>query len=142
MATALKVADSIVAELNAASLSQPVVAERSYVPNFDLEEMKTLRISVVPRDVQITGLDRHRDLHEVSVDVAVQKKFNSGDLAEIDPLLELVEEIGEFFKHRRLDSFPGAMWTKTQHVVLYSPEHWEQLRQFTSLLTLVFRIAK
>lgn len=142
MATALQVADSILAELNANAFSQPIVAKRLYVPNFDLEDGSQLQVTVVPRDVEITGLDRRRDTNEISVDVAVQKKFTKGDAAEIDPLVGLVEEIADHFKHRRLDSFPQAVWSKSQHVVLYSPEHWEQLRQFTSLLTLVYRVAR
>lgn len=142
MATALQVADSILAELNAATFSQQIVAKRLYVPNFDLEDSTQLQVNVVPRDVEITGLDRRRDMNEVSVDIAVQKKFTKGDAAEIDPLVGLVEEIADHFKHRRLDSFPQAVWSKAQHVVLYSTEHWEQLRQFTSLLTLVYRVVR
>ncbi len=142
MATVLYVADAIVAALNSATLSLPVSAQRLYVPNFDLQDTKELHVTVVPREVQITALDRRRDVHEVSVDVAVQKKFDKGDAPEIDPLVVFVEEIADLFKHARLDSFPAAMWTKTQHVVLYSVEHWEQLRQFTSLLTLTFRVAR
>ena len=141
MATVLNVADAVVAELNAATLSQSLTAERLYVPNFNLEDVKELRVSVVPRELASTSLDRRRDFMEAMIDVAVQQKFDKGDAPEIDPLLNLVEEIGDLFRHKRLDSFPAAMWSKTQHVVLYSPEHWESLRQFTSLLTLTFKIA-
>lgn len=142
MATVLQVADSIIAELNVTSFGQPFVAKRLYVPNFDLEDVSQLQVTVVPRDVEITGLDRRRDMNEISIDLAVQKKFTKGDAAEVDPLVGLVEEIADHFKHRRLDSFPHAIWSRSQHVVLYSPEHWEQLRQFTSLLTLVYRVAR
>ena len=142
MATVLNVADAVVAELNAAALSQSVTAERLYVPSFDLEDLKELRVSVVPRELASTSLDRRRDFNEAMIDVAVQKKFDKGDAPEIDPLLDLVEEIADLFRHKRLASFPAAMWTKTQHVVLYSPEHWDSLRQFTSLLTLTFKIAR
>ena len=142
MSTVLNVADALVATLNSATLSQPVIAQRLYVPNFDLQDVSELRVSVVPREVSITALDRRREFHEVAIDVAVQKKFDKGDAAEIDPLVSLVEEIADLFKHSRLDSFPAAIWAKTQLVVLYSAEHWEQLRQFTSLLTLTFRVAR
>jgi hypothetical protein len=142
VSTVLNVADALVATLNSTTLSLPITAQRLYVPNFDLEEISELRVSVVPREVVISALDRRRDFHEVAIDVAVQKKFAKGDAAEIDPLVSLVEEISEVFKHSRLDSFPAAIWARTQIVVLYSAEHWEQLRQFTSLLTLTFRIAR
>jgi hypothetical protein len=70
------------------------------------------------------------------VDVAVQKKFSKGTNEEIDPLVDLVEKIADEFRLKRLVSFQAARCVKAEHAVLYSSEHWEQLRQFTSLLTL------
>ena len=142
MTTVLHVADSVVATLNAASLSLPLQAERHYVPDFDLADMKTLTVSVVPRDVTVAAVARDRLAYDAAVDIAVQKKFEKGDNAEIDPLLNLVEEIADLFRLRRLDSFPEAIWSQTEHRVIYSPEHWVELRQFTSLLTLTFRVVR
>ena len=142
MATAIQVADSVVASLNAASLSLPFEAERHYVPDFDLADMKSLRVTVVPREMTVATVARDRLSYDVQVDIAVQKKFAKGDNPEIDPLLGLVEEIEGLFRLKRLDSFPGAIWSKTEHRVIYSPEHWVELRQFTSLLTLTFRVVK
>jgi hypothetical protein len=76
------------------------------------------------------------------VDVAVQKKFSKGTNEEIDPLVDLVEKIADEFRLKRLDSFQAARCVKAEHAVLYSSEHWEQLRQFTSLLTLTFELAR
>ena len=138
----LNIADAVVAELNAATLSQPLQAARLFVPNFELQDMQALRVSVVPRELHVRALDRARNSYEAEIDLAVQKKFSKGDAVEIDPLVSLVEEIGDLFRLKRLSSFPGAMWVGTQHQVLYSQEHWDQLRQFTSLLTLTFRVAR
>ncbi len=142
MSLVLNIADSIVADLNAATLSLPVTAHRLYVPNFQLEDMNELRVSVVPRELQISSLDRARNQHDVDIDVAIQKKFKTGDAAEIDPLVSLAEEIADFFRLQRLASFSAAIWSRTEHRVLYSQEHWDQMNQFTSLLTLTFRIAR
>ena len=49
-------------------------------------------------------------------------------------------EIAAFFKLRPLVAFPGATWIKTEHAPVYSPEHMEQYRQFTSVITLTFRV--
>ena len=75
MTTILQIADSVTAQLNAATLSQPVEAERLYVPNFDLEDMKELRVSVVPREVQFLPMDRGLSRYHGKIDIAVQKKF-------------------------------------------------------------------
>jgi hypothetical protein len=76
------------------------------------------------------------------VDVAVQIKFDSGEAAEIDPLLDFVEEIADLFRLKRLDSMPAARCIAIEHPVVYSSEHWEQLRQFTSLITMTFQLAR
>jgi len=142
MSMILNVADAVVAEVNAAALSQAVQAVRLYVPSFELPDMKDLHVSVVPRELHVRGLDRGRNHYQADIDLAVHKKFKVGDAAEIDPLVLLVEEIGELFKLKRLTSYPAAIWTGTDHQVLYSQEHWDQLRQFTSLLTLSFKVAQ
>ena len=142
MSMATDVADSVVAEINAATLSLPVQAERHYVPEFELKDVKLLQVSVVPHEVTVISAARDRLVYDAQVDIAVQKKFASGDNAEIDPLLNLVDEIADLFRLRRLHSYPNAIWSKTDHRVLYSPEHWIELRQFTSLLSLTFRIVR
>jgi hypothetical protein len=142
MTTVLQVADSVTAQLNAAEFDFEFVAERMYVPNFDLEDMKELRVSVVPRDVELLPHDRAHNKYHCRVDVAVQKKFSKGTNEEIDPLVDLVEKIADEFRLKRLDSFQAARCVKAEHSVLYSAEHWEQLRQFTSLLNLTFELAR
>ncbi len=53
MAVIAEIADAVVAELNATAFSQSLVATRSYLPRFDLAEMKELRVTVVPKGVTI-----------------------------------------------------------------------------------------
>jgi hypothetical protein len=142
MTTVLQVADSVTAQLNAAEFDFEFVAERMYVPNFDLEDMKELRVSVVPRDVELMPHDRAHNKYHCRIDVAVQKKFSKGTNEEIDPLVDFVEKIADEFRLKRLTSFQAARCVKAEHSVLYSSEHWEQLRQFTSLLTLTFELAR
>ncbi len=142
-ATVLQIADSVVAELNAADFSKKgFTATRLYVPNFDLEDMKELRVSVVPRDVEYLPLDRASNKLHTTIDIAVQKKFSKGNTTEIDPLVAFVEEIADYFRLKRLNSFVAARCVKVENSVLYSTEHWLQFNQFTSLLTLTFEMAK
>ena len=142
MATITDIADAVVAELNGRSFSQPLTAVRYYRPVFDLGEMKTLHVSVVPKGVTIERADRSRNQYDFAIDVAVQKKFQTGDNTELDALLALVEEIADFFRLRRLTSYPAAIWVRTDNVPVYAPEHLEEFRQFTSVLTLTFRVVR
>lgn len=139
------IADAIVADLNGAAagtFAQTFTAARHYRPQFDLAELKTLRVSVVPKGIAITGLMRSANQHDVSVDVAVQKKVNPADSAELDGLMTLVEQIADYFRLRRLTALPTALWTKTDNVPVYAPEHLEQKQVFTSVLTFTFGVVR
>lgn len=144
MALITDIADAVTAQLNAAAgqlIAGGFTAVRHYRPVFDLREMNTLRVSVVPRGVAITPLNRQANQHDVQIDVAVQRKVDDADLASLDELMGLVERIGELFRHRRLDGLPKAVWVKTENKPVYSTEHLEQYRQFTSVLTITWRVA-
>ena len=139
------IADAVVTDLNGAAagtFAQAFTAARHYRPQFDLAELKTLRVSVVPKGIAITGLMRSANQHDVSVDVAVQKKVNPADSAELDGLMALVEQIADYFRLRRLTALPTALWTKTDNVPVYAPEHLEQKQVFTSVLTFTFRVVR
>lgn len=140
-------ADAVVAELNSVApgtFAQVFIANRHYRPQFDLIDLKMLRVSVVPRGIEITGLMRNANQHDVAIDVAVQKKVNPApaDTAELDGLMLLTEQIADFFRLRRLSALPQALWTKTDNVPVYSPEHLETKQVFTSVLTLTFRVVR
>ena len=143
LATVIQIADSVVAEINAGDFSKKSLsAQRLYVPNFDLEDMKELRVTVVPREVEYLPLDRVSNKYHATSDVAIQRKFSKGDAKEIDPLVMFVEELADYFRLKRLNSYVAARCIKVENVVLYSTEHWTQFNQFTSLLTLTFELAK
>ena len=119
------------------------MARRYYVPVFDLKEMKDLHVTVVPRAVEMSTASRAMLQHDVQIDVAVQKKLpqdTAGDQAAIDALMGLVQEIADVL--RAAGHFGDAQWVKTDNKPVYSPEHMEQLRQFTSVLTLTLRMLR
>lgn len=154
MSTLIDIAEAVVAELNAeaakpegGALGQGLVAKRHYRPLFELSQLGTLRVSVVPRGISISNLGRNSNQHDAAVDVAVQKKVGPADgtqasTTELDGLMQLTESIADFFRLRRLVSAPSAIWVKTENNPVYSVEHLEQHRVFTSVLTLTFRICR
>jgi hypothetical protein len=142
MSAITDIAEAVKDELNAGSFGQTFTAERHYKPSFDLPDMKTLHVSVVPKGLAMQATTRSSAQHDVQIDIAVQKKFTAGDNAELDPLMELVEEIADFFKQRRLDAYPQAVWVKTENAPIYAAEHMDELRQFTSVLTLTYRVLR
>lgn len=140
MAVILDIADAVVAALNGGTFSQPVAAERHYQPKFELSEMTDLKVSVVPRGLLSKTLDRGRDSFDYQIDLAVQQKTDMTPAA-LDALMGLVEEIADRFRRQPL-SGTDARCVEVENDPVYSPEHLESLRQFTSVLTLTFRVPR
>jgi hypothetical protein len=100
--------------------------------------MKDLHVTVVPKGVELITAGRGVAQSDVQIDIGVQKKLATGDDAEIDELMGLVQEIAEFIRATR--QFGDAVWVKSENTPIYSQEHLGELRQFTSVLTLTLRV--
>ena len=138
-ATIVTLADAVVQQLNAASFSRPFTAARHYLPRFELAEMVTLRVSVVPRSVTSQALDRKRDSFDYRIDVAVQQKLDPTP-EHLDALMELVEEIADHLRSAPLAGYPAARCVEVENMPIYAADHLDEFRQFTSLLTLTYRV--
>jgi len=138
MAVICDIAEAVVAALNGHTFSQPFTAQRAFRPVFDLADMKELHVMVVPKGVELSTAGRGLAQTDVQIDIGVQKKLATGDNAEIDSLVGLVQEIAEFV--RATGRFGDAAWVKTENTPIYSQEHLGELRQFTSVLTLTLRV--
>lgn len=143
MSTIAAIADAVAAHVNAGTFSQPVNAVRMYQPAFTLEDLADLRVSVVPRTVGIAAASRDSSTFECVVDVGVQRKLPAeGDQAEIDALLDLVEEIADHLRLKRLPDAPEAAWAGIAHEPVVSSESLEQHRVFTSVLSVTYRVRR
>lgn len=142
MSAIVDIAEALVTELNdpAGPLAGQGVAERHYRPTFDLQEMKDLHVSVVPRGTDMTGASRTLTQADVQIDIGVQKKLATSDQAEIDALMDVVEQIALYLRGRRLAGAAWAVWVRMDNTPIYAPEHLDQLRHFTSVLTLTYRV--
>jgi len=137
-----RVADAARDELAAGTFSIPFKAVRAFRHDQTLPEGKELRVSVVPNAVKAAPLSRGICHYDMEIYVAVTKKVERAIPEAIDPLLGLVEEIIDFFRLRRLANCPEAMWVSTENRPMVSTEHIEQLKQFTSLVSLNFRATR
>lgn len=135
-----EIADAVVAELNTATFSLAFTAKRHYQPRYELAELKTLQVTVIPSSLTTQLLGRGQAQREAAIDIAVQQKLDQENNTTLDPLMALAEEIAEHFRGRRLTNTPNAIWSKTEHRAIYASEHLQQYRQFTSVLTLTFRV--
>lgn len=145
MSTITQVADAIATALNDATFSQEFTAQRLYQPSFELADLETLRVSVVPKSVTVTNASRTHAFLDCAVDIGVQKKLSAAVEnadTEIEELLVLAEEIADHLRQKRLEAMPEALWVSLEHEPIFAPEHLDQHRQFTSVLTVTYRVRK
>lgn len=141
MATVSAIASAVAAKMNATGFSREFEAEVVFRPIFDLRNLKTLKVSVVPRAVSFERASRNANSRLVQVDIGIQRKLT--DESDIEPLLELVEEITLCFGvGKRLPEYPEALCVEIENEPVYAPEHIEQYRQFTSVVTLTFEVIR
>ena len=142
MSTIIDVADAVVANVNAGSFSQEFTAERTYQPVFELPEMQTLHVSVVPKSILIAAASRSDNFFDCAIDIGVQKKVDADDSDEIDALMGLVEELVDHLRLKRLDALPAAAWLSIENEPVFAPEHLDQQRTFTSVVTVTYRVRR
>jgi hypothetical protein len=134
----IDIADAVAAELNAAELSLEFTAEVNLKPEFELKDLKELKVTVVPKSLKFSGATRQESAKEVQIDVGVQKK--TADSEQLAALLQLVEEIAGIFDRKRLAGYQKAVCIGIENEPVYDPEHLRQYRQFTSVITFKFRV--
>ena len=142
MFVTFQTADAVAGELNnapAETFSQEFSAIRKTIPIHTLKELATLKVSVVPKAVEIEKASRSRDLYIVSVDVGIQKKIGTDTEVEVAGLSRLVGEIVEYLTRRPLADLPALQWSKTQNTLIYDLETLETMRVFLSVVTLTYK---
>lgn len=131
------IADAIVAALNAETFSLPFTSARFYRPIYEIKDLKTLRVTVVPRGDESEDASRSEVQHDIQVDIAVQIHVADMGLATLDPYMDLVEEIVDFIQAKR--TFGVGSWMQTDNRPIFAPEHLSEQRTFTSIITVTLR---
>jgi hypothetical protein len=145
MSLAIDIADAVTAELNAApagTFDPAITAVRRVLPEFDLADLAELKVSVVPKALEITGSTRATSQYEIAVDIGVQKKLGKDLDAEVAALGTLMDQIADYLRRRPLSAAPFAAWVSITNEPVYAPEHLAEQRVFTSVLTLTYRAMK
>ena len=138
-----QIADAVCSDLNDGTFSQSFTATRLYLPNFKLQEMDDLHVTVVPRSITSDLSARSNTRFDCVVDIAVQKKVDPTDVQhDCDELTVLVREIATYFRRRRLTAYQTANWLGDSNDPVYIPEHLDQMHQFTGVLKLTYVVAE
>jgi len=150
MSLVTDIADAVATEINAApaspaTFSQTFTAVRRVVPAYELSELTDLKVTVVPKAVEISGSTRSASQYEITIDIGIQKKLPPGSEAgdeQVETLGTLVDQIAEYLRRRPLPGAPFAAWVSMTNDPVYSPEHLLEKRVFTSVLSVTYRAMK
>ena len=134
MTAAIVTLASSVSQLNAASFRKSSL--RGTIAGFELSEMNAFEGSRRSTRGSRKSLDRMRQTHEYEIDVAVAKRIDM-EIQTIDDLTAIgggYRSGSKQSSHRVLEpAAPGRSAAIT-------PDHLAELKQFTSVLTLVYRV--
>lgn len=144
------VAAACVELLHASTLSRPFIAKREWLPRFDLSDLGTeLKVCVTAGDsysvtrTSRTSWNRDPEIRILIIGTLGAEPFDD----QIDELMSFVEEVRTLFATGEVDlaasmgcSAVSLRATAIESDPPISLEALEQLRQFTSVLTITFRV--
>lgn len=143
MLITLQTADAVKTELNNATpgtFGVTFTAERKIIPTYKLTELDEVKVSVVPRSIDISQATRATSAYEIGVDVGVQRKVGkTTETADVEELAELTGEIVEYITQRNLSALPGIRWQVTKNDPIYDADMLEEQRVFMSVISLTYR---
>jgi hypothetical protein len=135
----LQLAEKIVQSLNESSFALPFSAVKTLFPFYELKDLSNLKVTVVPKSVNITNASRNSSEFDYQVDIAVQKAVKTPDDIEVTALTELVLAIAKSFRNKVYQDI-GAVCFKQSIDPLYSVEHIQPPSVFTSVVTFNFKV--
>jgi len=140
-----QIADAVTTELNAESWSQSFTAIRKYRARYALPDLQSLRVAVLLGPASFETLSRGRDDIHYAVDVAILKKINPDDNAQVDPLVELMEQIKDHFRGKGLTADSRAIFCMKREFVspgeaLIDDDHLSDDRTFAGAIRLNWRL--
>jgi hypothetical protein len=139
MSVSIDIADAVVAELNAASLSQSFTATREYVPSFVPSEQSGTVIYVIPGEIAQIRESRDSYQEEVAIGIGIYKTVSVVDKSTVDAMVTFTEQVADLFRLSGLQGYAGATVVEVKNS-LYEPSALDQHKTYASLITLVYRL--
>lgn len=127
MSEVIKIAEAVASEL------AEYHAEVQYSPEFELRDLDTMRIIVVPTATEYKTLSRSAHEELLKVQIGILKRATEDDLPE---LLRFSEELGIGFLNKKI---AGATCLVVAYNPIYSADHLRERGQFTSVIELTFK---
>jgi len=136
----VQIADAVVAELRSGQFAPGFVPVRRLLPVRELSELDELRVTVIPRAMESVPLARMTEKRTYAIDIGVQQRVGQDVEHDAAIVMGVAEDIAEFLRNRRLESIKEASNIGYGIDPIYSPEHLEELRVATSVITVRYTL--
>jgi hypothetical protein len=139
MSILIDIPDAVVNVLNGATLSQTFVAERTYLSILNLDTLDGLQVFVSPFTMTVSRFDLGlRQAFLPQVQIGIRKRV-SLDPADVDPLIDLCQEIIELFRPVWL---PGtsAKCQGIENTPVYDPIALDEKHVFVTTILITFQL--
>lgn len=139
VSTIPELCDAIVSEINDATFSSALAAERVFAPKKNVKDMgEDPAALVVPNSVELNRLSRSYEQKKIVVHVAIQQKMADTDTESVDDLINLSQEVLAFFRGKSMEDVPDMLWTSGDNPTVFSGEHYDEFLVFTALVALTY----
>lgn len=136
---AMSIVDEVVDSLNNGTYNLDFTAVKTLFPIYAIKDLETLRVTVVPKSLNLSAATRAQGEFNYDIDIAIQKALSSVNDAEIQYLMDLIISIAKNFRGKVYTDL-GAVCYKQTVDPLYSVEHISPPSVFTSVVTLSFKV--
>jgi len=130
------IADLLVTRISGIGFPEPAAIERRHRPIYDLADVTDLTITVIPRAEAIRADTRGTQAVTYTIDIGVQKKIDTASVSAVDDLLAITEQIKDELRGKALAA--GVGWVGIENSPLWLPQHLDQYRQFTSVISVTY----
>lgn len=136
----IELANAIVADLRAATLPMPFDVERRWVPEYEISDLRSLRIAVAPMAIDPRiKITRSDDQLDMVIAVSLMRKMDETADADLDPYVTMAMATAKHLAGGTLSAAPTAKLVKLAHDPLVDLGWFKNHRTFFSLISTTWR---
>jgi hypothetical protein len=145
MSIDVEVADALAAGISAKAWAGPygtVTARRLFVPDYTMEDLTTLKVSVVPGTIEIMNAVRGADMFDLDIHVVIAKHLDED--AEADDLVDLRTQIVDAIRSGTVPTpgMPdGVKWLSIAYGQTFDRDSLTEKRTFTADIAVTYKVA-
>jgi hypothetical protein len=145
MSIDVEVADALAAGISAkvwSGLYATVTARRLFVPDYTMEDLSSLKVSVVPGSIEIMNAVRGADMFDLDIHVILAKHLDKD--SEADDLVDLRTQIVDAIRSGTVATpgMPdGVKWMSIAYGQTFDMDALTKERTFTSNIAVAYKVA-